>query len=206
MLIDLLRRRAFLLTGGFFLIYGVTAMGGSVTAKGAVEAHRLPEIRSDFLRVRGEDEALQPAGDPFNRRPLDGEGFDEVVPEPARLGPLVPSLAPSPLPDELLPHAIVPEPVVVVVPPEPDKDEDLFQWPEDFLLRLEATMSTSRVQSARINGQLLELGQTLDLAGESFLLERVEGLRAILVWRGHRIALDLLDSPSVGPGGMPIDR
>ena len=205
-MLDLLRRRAFLLTGGVFLVYGVAAMGGSGAPVRAPETTHLPTVDPDYLRLRAEEALLEEVGDPFQIRP---EGVVEVEVEEERpsaaSSALLPSLQPTPLPAELEPVAVAPEPEPVPVAEPEDKDEDLFAWPEDFLLRLDATMSAGRTRSARINGELLEVGQSLTVAGERFLLEDVRGVRAVLVWRGHRVALDLLESPSVEAAGMPIE-
>jgi len=204
-MLDMLRRRAFLITGGVFLVYGVTAMGGSVVAGSAPETTRLPDVDPAFLRVRAEDESLEQVVDPFQRRAEDGALLAEEPETPAADGPLLPWLEPTPLPSEREPIAVIPEPEPVPVAIPEDKTEDLFAWPEDFLLRLEATMSAGGAHSARINGELLETGQSLTVAGERFLLEEVRGVRVVLVWRGHRVVLDLMESPSVEAAGMPID-
>jgi hypothetical protein len=204
-MLDMLRRRAFLITGGLFLVYGVTAMGGSVVAGSAPETTRLPDVDPAFLRLRVENELLEEVGDPFQRRSEDGELLVEEPETPAADGPILPWLEPTPLPSEREPVAVVPEPDPLPVAPPEDNTEALFEWPEDFLLQLEATMSAGGAHSARINGELLETGQSLTVAGERFLLEEVRGVRVVLVWRGQRVTLDLMESPSVGAAEMPIE-
>ena len=66
-MIELVRKRIFLVTGGIFLVYGVSAMGGDPPPRATDEGGRgLPEIDERFLRVREVGETLPPVyGDPF---------------------------------------------------------------------------------------------------------------------------------------------
>lgn len=201
-MIELLKRRAFLLVGGIFLIYGVSAMGGDSVAVRSAETMKLPTIRADYLRQRGADVVLKRVKDPF----IAGSGVAApiLIPEETLSEPPVSMLFGAPLPGRLEPESVLPQPVKPVVI-EVYKPKALFTWPEGFHLTLEATMSAGGIQSARVNGTLLEVGQVLEISGEELLLESVNGTSAVLSWRGLPIGLDLRKSASVEASGMPID-
>ncbi len=201
-MIELVKRRAFLLVGGVFLVYGVSAMGGDSATARSVESVKLPSIREDFLRLRPSDEVLERVSDPFVSGSAESEAF--LVPEESLSDPPVFMLFGAPLPGVIEPESVLPQPVKPIIV-EAYKPAPLFAWPEDFLLTLEATMSAGGIESARVNGTLLVVGQAVQISGEEFVLESVAGISAVLSWRGLPIRLDLLKRASVEADGMPID-
>jgi hypothetical protein len=199
-MIELVKRRAFVLVGGVFLVYGVSAMGDESATARSTEALKLPSIRADYLRLRASDESLERVSDPF----VVGSAEPIVIPPESLAEPPVFMLFGAPLPGTLEPASVLPQPMKPVVV-EAYKPKALFAWPDGFLLTLEGTMSAGGSHSARINGTLLMVGQALAIAGEELVLESVDGISAVLRWRGHPIRLDLLKRASVEAGGMPID-
>lgn len=199
-MIELVKRRAFVLVGGVFLVYGVSAMGDEGASARAAEAVKLPSIRAEYLRRRTPDERMERVHDPF----VLGSAVPAAIPVESLSDPPAFMLFGAPLPGVLEPASVLPQPVKPVVV-EAYKPQPLFTWPEGFLLSLEATMSSGDSRSAHINGTLLVVGQALGIAGEELVLESVDGTSAVLRWRGHPIRLDLLKRASVEADGMPID-
>lgn len=201
-MIELLKRRAFVLVGGVFLVYGVSAMGGDSETLRTARTTKTSSIRADYLRQRDPEAVLEPVSDPFISR--DDVAEPILLPEESLSDPPVAMLYGAPLPGLLEPESVLPQPVKPAFV-EPHKPENLFTWPEGFHLTLEATMSAGGTQSARVNGTLLVVGQALQISGEELVLESVAGTSAVLSWRGLPIGLDLRKRASVAAGGMPID-
>ena len=219
-MLDLVRKRAFVITGAVFLIYGVTAMGGGPSGAATTESVVMPKINPEFLRLRQLDEILSPVfGDPFRSGrpappevPVGGEGEGPWASQEPRLDP-------SPVPpvvDGVAPENAGEIPAEVLAAWEeqqrrkedgrrPDKPLWLYGLPEGDIFELNSTLDGAGVRAARINGVLLQVGEKLSVAGAQAVLERVEGSTAVVSWRDLEIRLDLYTRPTVSAQQLPID-